>query len=87
MVLTQAEDEGYSVFVVRRAGEGAGPDAFEDPGEAHGWGDSGVGELPESAADSIALDLGDVASRGGAHGENGHASSHFTSSLAGRELL
>lgn len=87
MVLTQAEDEGYSVFVVRAAGEGAGgADADMDPGEAHGWGDSGVGALPESAADTIALELGDVESRDGALTENGHASRKLPFSRAGREL-
>ncbi|CAK9783282.1 Josephin-domain-containing protein [Cutaneotrichosporon oleaginosum] len=89
MVLKQAEEEGYSVFVIRRAGEGAGQDATIDPGEAHGWGDAGVGELPESSADQIALALGEVSSRSGGHGGDSelggsrHSTNHFPSLQAG----
>ncbi|BEJ13536.1 hypothetical protein CspHIS471_0307100 [Cutaneotrichosporon sp. HIS471] len=85
MVLKQAEDEGYSVFVIRRAGEGAGQDASVDPGEAHGWGDGGVGEFPGSAADQIALELGEVSSRSGAQGDarDGSPMNHFPSLQAG----
>jgi ataxin-3 len=68
MVLTQAEAEGYSVFVVRKAGAGAGESAGPDPGEAAGWGDGGVGVLPEAGADLMAAHLGEVVNRRGSGG-------------------
>jgi ataxin-3 len=63
MVLEQAEKEGYSVFVVRKAkkeGEGSGI------GEGKGWTDGGIGVLPECIADRMALQLGEPSGRGGA---------------------
>ena len=64
MVLEQAEKEGYSVFVVRKArhegGEGTGS------GEGQGWTDGGIGVLPECIADRMALQLGEPSGRGGA---------------------
>ncbi len=76
MVLKQAEEEGYSVFAIRQAGEG--------------WGDSGIGELPVSAADQVALELGEVSDRSGAQGgyddrRPRYATNHFPSLQAGRE--
>lgn len=63
MVLEQAEKEGYSVFVVRKArkegGEGTGS------GEGEGWTDGGIGVLPESLADRMALQLGEPSGRNG----------------------
>ncbi|WOO82288.1 Ataxin-3 [Vanrija pseudolonga] len=64
MVLKQAEEEGYSVFAVRRSGEGAGEEPT-DVGEAAGWEDGGIGILPESGADIMAIELGPVHGRGG----------------------
>lgn len=81
MVLKQAEAEGYSVFVIRQAGEGAGEDASIDPGEGLGWHDSGVGVMPESAADAMALELGEVQGRGSISSTRG------ASNVAGRELI
>lgn len=75
MVLKQAEAEGYSVFVVRRVGEVA--EEEQDPGEGAGWHDSGVGVMPESQADAMALELGEVKGRLG--------SASMTSGVAGRE--
>jgi hypothetical protein len=76
MVLKQAEEEGYSVFVIRQAGEG--------------WGDAGVGELAVSAADALALELGEVSDRSGA--QDGYddrrpryGTNNFPSLQAGRE--
>lgn len=80
MVLKQAEAEGYSVFVVRQAGPGAGEEAVEDPGEGKGWQDSGVGVMPESAADAMALELGEVKRRGGFV-----SAQEMATSVAGRE--
>jgi len=68
MVLEQAEKEGYSVFVVRKAkkeGEGAGN------GEGQGWTDGGIGVLPECIADRMALQLGEPSGRGGAATSSG----------------
>lgn len=79
LVLKQAEAEGYSVFVVRQAGEGAGDDASIDPGEGLGWQDNGAAVMPECAADSMALELGDVQGRGA------RPSDTHVSSVAGRE--
>lgn len=61
MVLEQAETEGYSVFVIRKAGSGGGHN--EEDGEGVGWGDGGVGVMPESEADRIVLELGDPVGR------------------------
>lgn len=63
MVLSQAEEEGYSVFCVRKATQGT---KGEDSLEGVGWEDGGVGMLPESEADRIALVLGEPVSRTGA---------------------
>ena len=63
MVLAQAEEEGYSVFVVRKATPGAGEG--HDTKEGQGWADGGVGVLPECEADRIAIVLGEPVSRTG----------------------
>ena len=60
MVLTQAEEEGYSVFVIRKAGEEA------TAKEGQGWVDGGIGILPECEADRIAVALGEPVGRSGA---------------------
>lgn len=57
LVLTQAEKEGYSVFVVRRA-------SGNQLKEGEGWKDGGVGALPECEADRIAVVLGEPSGRG-----------------------
>ncbi|RSH91822.1 hypothetical protein EHS25_009192 [Saitozyma podzolica] len=70
LVLTQAEEEGYSVFVVRRAG--GGPEGMDmDMDEGAGWGDGGVGVLPECLADRMAVELGEPVGRTGAAGVPG----------------
>lgn len=85
MVLAQAEAEGYSVFVVRKAGKGAGEQAAEDPGEGLGWSDGGVAMLPESRADLMAIELGDVADRRGSGGvTNASPTVDRRSNVAGR---
>lgn len=66
MVLTQAEQEGYSVFVVRRTGKGTGEEG--DMSEGEGWGDGGVGRLPECLADTMAVELGEPVGRTGGMG-------------------
>jgi ataxin-3 len=63
MVLTQAEQEGYSVFCVRKANQGRRQG--EDTEEGVGWGDGGVGVLPECEADRIAGVLGEPVGRTG----------------------
>lgn len=63
MVLEQAEKEGYSVFVVRKARKEN--EAGKAPGEGEGWTDGGIGVLPESIADRMALELGPPNGRGG----------------------
>jgi ataxin-3 len=57
LVLIQAEKEGYSVFVVRRA-------SGNQLKEGEGWNDGGVGALPECEADRIAVALGEPSGRG-----------------------
>ena len=66
MVLSQAEEEGYSVFCVRKATRGRKGD--DTSMEGVGWEDGGVGILPESEADRLALVLGEPVSRTGASG-------------------
>lgn len=68
MVLTQAEEEGYSVFCVRRATPGGAGGAEMQEGK--GWGDGGYGILPESEADRVAAVLGEPVSRSGGQGGN-----------------
>lgn len=63
MVLTQAEQEGYSVFVIRKATPGT--KEGEEAGEAEGWGDGGIGQLPESLGDVMAVELGEPVGRSG----------------------
>jgi ataxin-3 len=63
LVLAQAEEEGYSVFCVRKATPGGAEG--QDIGEGTGWGDGGVGVLPESEADRMAVVLGEPVSRTG----------------------
>lgn len=72
MVLSQAEQEGYSVFVVRRAGGLAGDTKGKDVemSEGEGWGDGGVGRLPECLADNMAVELGEPVGRSGGFGTN-----------------
>lgn len=66
MVLTQAEQEGYSVFVVRRTGTGKGQGGEGmDLIEGEGWGDAGVGIMPECLADTMAVELGEPVGRAG----------------------
>ncbi|WWC94749.1 hypothetical protein V866_001597 [Kwoniella sp. B9012] len=66
MVLTQAEQEGYSVFVVRKTV--VGTREGEDAGEGQGWQDGGIGVLPECMADTMAVELGEPVGRSGASG-------------------
>lgn len=66
MVLSQAEEEGYSVFCVRKATQGRRGE--EESIEGVGWEDGGVGILPESEADRLAVVLGEPVSRTGAGG-------------------
>ena len=66
MVLTQAEQEGYSVFCVRKANQGRRQGG--DAEEGVGWGDGGVGVLPECEADRIAGVLGEPVGRTGGQG-------------------
>ena len=73
MVLTQAEQEGYSVFCVRKANQGR--KQGEDAEEGVGWGDGGVGVLPECEADRIAGVLGEPVGRTGGVGANAATSS------------
>lgn len=70
MVLTQAEQEGYSVFVVRRAGTASTGDKGKETDmiEGEGWGDGGVGVLPECLADTMAVELGEPVGRSGGFG-------------------
>ena len=70
MVLEQAEKEGYSVFVVRKASggnHGQGGDAEAD-GEGVGWMDGGVAQMPECLADTMAVELGEPVGRTGGQG-------------------
>ncbi|KAL7418490.1 hypothetical protein Q5752_006948 [Cryptotrichosporon argae] len=80
LVLSQAEAEGYSVFVVRRASHGDGA-----TGEGQGWADSGIGVLPESQADLIAAELGEPAGRSGA-GPTQDDSAYPTAASSGLQL-
>lgn len=64
MVLEQAEKEGYSVFVVRKAKKDGA--AGMEAGEGQGWTDGGIGVLPECMADRMAQELGEPSGRGGA---------------------
>lgn len=59
--MSQAEEEGYSVFVVRMKRDQAG-------------GGGGVGVLPECEADLMGLELGgnEVGGSGGGGGGRGH---------------
>ncbi|WVR07737.1 hypothetical protein IAU60_004780 [Kwoniella sp. DSM 27419] len=63
LVLSQAEEEGYSVFVVRRATPGTAQG--EHSGEGQGWEDGGIGALPECLADTMAVELGEPVGRQG----------------------
>ncbi|WVO12515.1 hypothetical protein L204_100115 [Cryptococcus depauperatus] len=63
MVLTQAEEEGYSVFVIRKASPGTA--AGQKAGEGEGWGDTGIGRLPECLADMMSVQLGEPVGRMG----------------------
>ncbi|OCF38314.1 ataxin-3, partial [Kwoniella heveanensis CBS 569] len=63
LFLTQAEQEGYSVFVVRKARSGTAEG--QDAGEGQGWEDGGVAQLPECLADQMAVELGEPVGRGG----------------------
>lgn len=86
LVLQQAEQEGYSVFVVRRAGD-SGRDGL-DFGEGSGWGDGGIGRLPECLADRMAVELGEPVSRTGATSNDelpAQMPSRSYSNAAGRE--
>ena len=66
MVLTQAEQEGYSVFVVRKGNsQQSNEGESQDAGEGHGWGDGGVAVFPECQADLFALQLGEPVGRSG----------------------
>nr|XP_018260941.1 ataxin-3 [Kwoniella dejecticola CBS 10117]OBR83099.1 ataxin-3 [Kwoniella dejecticola CBS 10117] len=67
LVLTQAEEEGYSVFVVRKGTQGT--KEGENAGEGEGWQDGGIGVLPECLADTMAVELGEPVGRSGAMGE------------------
>ncbi|WWC91646.1 uncharacterized protein L201_006592 [Kwoniella dendrophila CBS 6074] len=67
LVLTQAEQEGYSVFVVRKNVNGNGTTAANDE-EGQGWKDGGIGILPECLADTMAIELGEPVGRSGAGG-------------------
>ncbi|WRT70278.1 uncharacterized protein IL334_007276 [Kwoniella shivajii] len=69
LVLTQAEEEGYSVFVVRKARSGTGEG--QDAGEGQGWGDGGIGILPECLADTMTIELGEPVGRSGATNASG----------------
>jgi ataxin-3 len=74
MVLEQAEKEGYSVFVVRKA---SGGDAGD--GEGVGWTDGGVAQMPDSLADTMAVELGEPVGRsGGAGAVTGQCTSKST---------
>ncbi|WVQ72513.1 hypothetical protein IAR50_002070 [Cryptococcus sp. DSM 104548] len=66
MVLTQAEQEGYSVFVIRKNSP-ENQDSGAEPvmGEGTGWGDGGIGVLPECLADTMAVTLGEPVGRSG----------------------
>ncbi|WWD19589.1 hypothetical protein CI109_104050 [Kwoniella shandongensis] len=66
MVLAQAEEEGYSVFVIRKATPGTGDGL--SAGEGEGWGDGGIGVLPECMADRMAVELGEPVGRSGGVG-------------------
>ncbi|WVF73055.1 hypothetical protein IAT40_007873 [Kwoniella sp. CBS 6097] len=63
LFLTQAEQEGYSVFVVRKARSDTAEG--QDAGEGRGWEDGGVAQLPECLADQMAVELGEPVGRGG----------------------
>lgn len=76
MFLTQAEQEGYSVFVVRRASASDGPDAgAAQMMEGQGWGDGGIARLPECGADMAAVDLGEPVGRTGGAAAATHVAS------------
>lgn len=81
MVLTQAEQEGYSVFVIRKATPGT--KEGEEAGEAEGWGDGGIGQLPESLGDVMAVELGEPVGRSGGllSGTNGPTRESKTTQL------
>ncbi|KAK8853172.1 hypothetical protein IAR55_003873 [Kwoniella newhampshirensis] len=66
LVLAQAEEEGYSVFVIRKATPGTSEG--QGAGEGQGWGDGGIGVLPESLADRMAVELGEPVGRSGGAG-------------------
>ncbi|WVR00244.1 hypothetical protein IAU59_007386 [Kwoniella sp. CBS 9459] len=63
LFLTQAEQEGYSVFVVRKARSNTAEG--QDAGEGQGWEDGGIAQLPECLADQMAVELGEPVGRGG----------------------
>ena len=63
MVLSQAEQEGYSVFCVRKLSKG--PEEEGEDGEGEGWGDGGVAVLPDCQADMFATQLGEPQGRTG----------------------
>jgi ataxin-3 len=71
------------VFVVRRAG--GGPEGMDmEMDEGAGWGDGGVGVLPECLADRMAVELGEPVGRTGASGAPGTLTS---ATGVGRELV
>lgn len=86
LVLAQAEAEGYHVFVIRKAGAGAGENAEIDPGEAAGWGDGGVADFPSSGADLMVEDMGHARGRMSGNLERPSVDEAGPSAQAGREL-
>lgn len=86
LVLAQAEAEGYSVFVIRKAGAGAGDNAEIDPGEAAGWGDGGVADFPSSGADLMVEEMGHARGRMSGSLEKPVVDDAGPSTQAGREL-
>nr|XP_019010271.1 ataxin-3 [Kwoniella pini CBS 10737]OCF49052.1 ataxin-3 [Kwoniella pini CBS 10737] len=77
LVLTQAEEEGYSVFVVRKRTQGT--KEGENAGEGQGWQDGGIAVLPECLADTMAVELGEPVGRSGASGTFAQTSNAGTS--------
>jgi len=81
LCVAQAEEEGYSVFVLRRTGSGSGEGM--DTSEGEGWKDGGIGILPECMADRMAVELGEPSGRSGATmsigAGNGYGGSGFGS--------
>lgn len=74
------------MFVVRKAGAGAGETAEMDPGEAAGWADGGVAAFPSCGADLMVEEMGHATSRGAGSADQPSVDDSGPSAVAGRKL-